>query len=41
MGAKHRRPILVVDDEPEMLFSLKGLLRQEYDVYTAGMPRKG
>ena len=31
--AKH--PILLVDDEPEILFSLKGLLRREFELYTA------
>lgn len=28
-------PILLVDDEPEVLFSLKGLLRREFTLYTA------
>jgi response regulator RpfG family c-di-GMP phosphodiesterase len=28
-------PILIVDDEPEILFSLKALLRLEFDVRTA------
>ena len=31
--AKH--PILLVDDEPEILFSLRGLLRREFDLHTA------
>ena len=31
--AKH--PILLVDDESEILFSLRGLLRTEFDVHTA------
>ena len=31
--AKH--PILVVDDEAEILFSLRGLLRQEFELHTA------
>jgi DNA-binding NtrC family response regulator len=31
--AKH--PVLLVDDEPEILFSLRGLLRREFDLYTA------
>ena len=31
--AKH--PILLVDDEPEILFSLQGLLRREFELYTA------
>lgn len=30
-----KRPILVVDDEPEMLFSLRNLLRREFEVFTA------
>lgn len=30
-----KRPILVVDDEPEILASLKGLLRREFEVFTA------
>jgi DNA-binding NtrC family response regulator len=28
-------PVLLVDDEPEILFSLRGLLRQEFEVHTA------
>jgi DNA-binding NtrC family response regulator len=32
-GKKH--PILLVDDEPEILYSLKGLLRREFELYTA------
>jgi len=31
--AKHS--ILLVDDEPEILFSLRGLLRKEFEVHTA------
>jgi DNA-binding NtrC family response regulator len=30
-----KHPILVVDDEPEILFSLRGLLRREFEVHTA------
>jgi DNA-binding NtrC family response regulator len=30
-----KHPILLVDDEPEILFSLRGLLRREFDVHTA------
>jgi len=30
-----RHPILVVDDEPEILFSLRGLLRREFELHTA------
>ena len=34
--ADHEKPpILLVDDEPEVLFSLKGLLRREFALYTA------
>ena len=28
-------PILIVDDEPDVLFSLKGLLRHEFQLHTA------
>jgi DNA-binding NtrC family response regulator len=30
-----RHPILIVDDEPEILYSLRGLLRKEFEVNTA------
>jgi DNA-binding NtrC family response regulator len=30
-----KHPILLVDDEPEILFSLRGLLRREFELYTA------
>src|SRR5436190_4947493 len=33
MAEKH--PILVVDDEEEILFSLRGLLRQDFELHTA------
>ena len=33
MANKH--PILLVDDESEILFSLRGLLRQEFELHTA------
>jgi DNA-binding NtrC family response regulator len=33
MSDKH--PILVVDDEEEILFSLRGLLRQDFELHTA------
>jgi len=36
-----KRPILVVDDEPEMLYSLKNLLRREFEVYTAKSGEEG
>lgn len=32
---KTRHPILLVDDEPEILFSLRGLLRHDFEVHTA------
>ncbi len=35
MTAKKKHPILLVDDEPEILFSLQGLLRREFELYTA------
>lgn len=35
MAEKRKHPILLVDDEPEILFSLRGLLRKEFDVHTA------
>jgi DNA-binding NtrC family response regulator len=34
MASKHS--VLLVDDEPEILFSLRGLLRKEFDLHTAG-----
>ena len=40
-GKSPKRPILVVDDEPEMLFSLRNLLRREFEVYTAGSGAEG
>ncbi|HET6246514.1 MAG TPA: response regulator [Tepidisphaeraceae bacterium] len=36
-----KRPILVVDDEPEMLYSLRNLLRREFEVYTARSGEEG
>ena len=35
MSEMKKHPILLVDDEPEILFSLKGLLRREFELYTA------
>jgi response regulator RpfG family c-di-GMP phosphodiesterase len=35
MGAGGKYAVLVVDDEPDMLFSLRGLLRREFEVFTA------
>jgi response regulator RpfG family c-di-GMP phosphodiesterase len=36
-----KRPILIVDDEPEMLHSLKDLLRHDYQVFTAPSGAEG
>jgi DNA-binding NtrC family response regulator len=35
MAETPRHPILIVDDEAEILFSLRALLRREFEVYTA------
>jgi len=35
MATASKHSILLVDDEPEILFSLRGLLRQEFDLHTA------
>lgn len=35
MAATTKPPILVVDDEREILFSLRGLLRRDFEVFTA------
>ena len=35
MTQTKKHPILLVDDEPEILFSLQGLLRREFELYTA------
>jgi DNA-binding NtrC family response regulator len=35
MTTATKHSILLVDDEPEMLFSLRGLLRREFDLHTA------
>src|SRR5687768_7650931 len=35
MAEKSKHAILVVDDEEEILHSLRGLLRMEFEVYTA------
>jgi response regulator RpfG family c-di-GMP phosphodiesterase len=40
-STKQDKPsILLVDDEPEILFSLKGLLRREFNLYTAESGRQ-
>jgi DNA-binding NtrC family response regulator len=36
-----RHPILIVDDEPEILYSLRGLLRKDFDVNTASSAYEG
>ena len=36
-----KRPILVVDDEPDMLDSLRSLLRHDFEVYSAGSGAEG
>jgi DNA-binding NtrC family response regulator len=35
MAETTRHSILLVDDEPEILFSLRGLLRKDFEVHTA------
>jgi DNA-binding NtrC family response regulator len=35
MTTASKHSILLVDDEPEILFSLRGLLRREFDLHTA------
>ena len=35
MNETNKHPILLVDDEPEILYSLKGLLRREFELHTA------
>ena len=35
MTASPKHPILLVDDEPEILYSLQGLLRREFELYVA------
>ena len=35
MTKNDKHPILLVDDEPDMLFSLEGLLRRDFQVHTA------
>src|SRR5436190_19361923 len=35
MAETGKHPILVVDDEPEILFSLRALLRRDFEVHTA------
>src|SRR5438876_9853498 len=40
MSENARPPILVVDDEPEILYSLRGLLRREFEVHSAESARE-
>ena len=40
MSEHCRHPVLLVDDEPDILFSLKGLLRREFELYTAASGRE-
>jgi DNA-binding NtrC family response regulator len=35
MTTANKHSILLVDDEPEILFSLRGLLRRDFDLHTA------
>ncbi len=35
MAENRKHPILIVDDESEILFSLRALLRRDFEVYTA------
>jgi DNA-binding NtrC family response regulator len=35
MAQTHKHTILVVDDEPDILFSLQALLRRDFEVHTA------
>jgi DNA-binding NtrC family response regulator len=41
MAETTRPPILIVDDEPEILYSLRGLLRKEFDVHAATSAYEG
>lgn len=40
MAEQFRHPVLLVDDEPDILFSLKGLLRLDFELYTAESGRE-
>ncbi len=40
MSVPGKHPILLVDDEPEILYSLKGLLRREFELHTAESGRE-
>jgi DNA-binding NtrC family response regulator len=41
MAEKAKPPVLIVDDEPEILYSLRGLLRKDFDVHTATSAYEG
>lgn len=41
MARVPKHSLLLVDDEPDMLFSLKGLLRQEFELHTAESTAEG
>jgi|GEM_PF-1496079 len=40
MAKPGKHPVLLVDDEPDILFSLTGLLRREFELYTAASGRE-
>src|SRR5579863_464614 len=40
MAEQSRHPVLLVDDEPDILFSLRGLLRREFELHTAASGRE-
>ncbi len=40
MAEPGKHPLLLVDDEPDILFSLQGLLRREFELHTAGSGRE-
>lgn len=40
MSAARKHPILLVDDEPEILFSLQGLLRRDFELHIAESGRQ-
>jgi DNA-binding NtrC family response regulator len=40
MAAERKHSVLLVDDEPDILFSLKGLLRLEFELFTAESGRE-
>jgi DNA-binding NtrC family response regulator len=40
MTEKRKHAVLLVDDEPDLLFSLNGLLRREFELHTAQSARE-